>query len=109
MKHLSAVSALAAIGLIATLVYVSCGAQTNKGPKDGYVPDEETAIAIAVAVWNPIYGKDQIANEKPYNASLSNGVWTVMGSLPKKNSLGGVAEADISKNGGRILRVIHGK
>ena len=29
-------------------------------PKEGYVPDAETAIAIAVAVWNPIYGKDKI-------------------------------------------------
>jgi hypothetical protein len=25
-------------------------------PKKGYVPDEQTAIAIAVAVWTPIYG-----------------------------------------------------
>jgi Na+-translocating ferredoxin:NAD+ oxidoreductase RnfG subunit len=80
----------------------------NYKPKDGYVPDEETAIIIAVAVWKPIYGKEKIENEKPYKANLKNGVWTVTGSLPKGRK-GGVAEAEISKDDGRILRIIHGK
>lgn len=26
-------------------------------PVDGFVPDQATAIAIAVAVWAPVYGK----------------------------------------------------
>jgi hypothetical protein len=76
--------------------------------KDGYVPDEQTAIAIAVAVWTPIYGKDKIEGEKPYKAQLKNGVWTVTGSLPEGFD-GGVAEADIAKDDGCILRVIHGQ
>jgi hypothetical protein len=80
--------------------------QANYKPEEGYVPDEETAIAIAVAVWNPIYGKKQIESEKPYHASLKNGVWTVTGSLPE-GSDGGTAIAEISKDNGRILRVIH--
>ncbi|MEO8206301.1 MAG: NTF2 fold immunity protein [Chthoniobacterales bacterium] len=58
-------------------------------PKAGYVPDSQTAIAIAVAVWNPIYGKKQIGNEKPYNAVLKDGVWTVTGSMPKPMLGGG--------------------
>jgi hypothetical protein len=83
-------------------------AENNYKPKDGYVPDADTAITIAVAVWNPIFGKDQIANEKPYKTSLSKGIWTVEGSLPE-GMVGGVAEAEISKDDGRIVRVIHGK
>jgi len=82
--------------------------RSNYKPKEGYVADEETAIAIAVAVWKPIYGKEKIENEKPYKASLKDGIWTVRGSLPKGRH-GGVAEAEISKDDGRILRVIHGK
>jgi len=77
-------------------------------PKDGYVPDAETAIAIAVAVWNPIYGKDHIAHERPYRATLSNGIWTVVGSLPR-GYVGGVAEAEIAQDDGRILGITHGK
>jgi hypothetical protein len=93
---------------VAVMVHASGDAENNYKPKDGYVPNAETAIAIAVAVWNPIYGKDQIAKEKPYKAHLSKGIWTVEGSLPE-GADGGVAEADISKDDGRILRVVHGK
>lgn len=79
-------------------------------PSNGYVPDEQTAIAIAVAVWNPIYGKEKIEREAPFKATLSNGVWTVTGSLPEgKHILGGVAIVEISKDDGAILRLSHGK
>jgi hypothetical protein len=77
-------------------------------PSNGFVPDEKTAIKIAEAVWIPIYGDKQIQSEKPFVASLKNGVWTVEGSLPKDWD-GGVAIAEISKRDGRILRVSHGK
>lgn len=82
--------------------------QHSYKPEAGYVPDPETAIRIALAVWEPIYGKEQIAGEKPYVATLSGEVWTVHGSLPKQG-VGGVAEIDIRKDDGRILRVSHGK
>ncbi len=77
-------------------------------PRDGYVPDAATAIKIAVAVWEPIYGADQIAKEKPYRAGLANGVWTVQGTVPSR-SLGGAAIAEIARDDARILRVSHGK
>jgi hypothetical protein len=72
----------------------------------GCVTDEQTAITIAISVWTPIYGKAQIENEKPYKAKLSNGVWTVKGSLPEGYD-GGTAVAEISQEDGRILKVIH--
>jgi hypothetical protein len=94
---------------VVLLASVSIGADRNSyKPKLGFVPDEQTAIAIAIAVWIPIYGKQQIENEKPYQASLKDGVWTVTGSLPK-GFKGGTAEARISKDRGCILRVIHYK
>ena len=80
----------------------------NYKPQNGYVPDAETAIKIAVAVWTPIYGKGSIERQKPYQATLRNGIWYVTGSLPK-NTLGGVAEAEISRDDGRIIRIIHGQ
>jgi len=71
------------------------------------VPDGATAIKIAVAVWEPIYGRGQIASEAPYSAKLNKGVWLVEGHLPQ--GVGGVAEVEISKETGKILRVWHGK
>ena len=77
-------------------------------PPQGYVPDATTAKAIVVAVWSPIYGAKHIQSEKPFRVSLKNGVWTVKGSL-RRGWKGGVAEAEISKRDGRILRISHGK
>ncbi len=97
--------------LAVLLIPIFCYSQAirpNYQPKDGYVPDAATAIAIAQAVWGPIYGKEHITHEKPFKATLHNGVWRVEGSLPK-GYLGGVAVAEISKKDGRILGVIHGK
>ena len=93
------------------LIPMFCYSQTIRPtyqPKDGFVPDAATAIAIAQAVWEPIYGREQIAHEKPFTAVLHNGIWRVEGSLPK-GTFGGVAIAEISKKDGRILGVIHGK
>jgi hypothetical protein len=77
-------------------------------PPKGFVPDEQTAISIAVAVWSPIYGREQIESEKPFKASLKDGVWTVTGTLPEGYD-GGTAIADILQENGCILRVIHGQ
>ncbi len=76
--------------------------------KGGFVPDEQTAIAIAVAVWKPIFGNDNIENQKPWRAYLVNDTWIVIGSLPEGYS-GGVAWAGISKQTGEILHVTHDK
>lgn len=80
----------------------------NVIPENGYVPDEETAIGIAVAVWIPIYGKKQIESKKPFKAVLKNDVWHIEGSLPM-GWLGGVPEAEIDKKTGRIIRISHGE
>ena len=98
--------------LLAAAVVLACGAigpQDAYIPAEGYVPTAEVAIKIAVAVWEPIYGAATIAEEKPFKATLAEGVWTIEGTLPKRYKKGGVALAEISKRDGRILRVIHGK
>ncbi|MEP7076882.1 MAG: YbbC/YhhH family protein [Acidobacteriota bacterium] len=76
--------------------------------KTGYVSNEQEAVEIAVRSWVPIYGKDQIENEKPYVAELKNEIWTVTGSLPK-DWVGGVAIARISQKDGKILETGHTK
>ena len=72
------------------------------------MPDAATAIRIAQAVWEPIYGKKHIDEKRPFKALLKDGIWHVSGSLPE-GWLGGVPEADISKATGEILQVTHGR
>jgi hypothetical protein len=109
MKTITAILLALGVGLAIGVTE----SQDNYVPEDGYVPSEDVAIKIAVAVWEPIYGADKIAKEKPFHAKIADGVWTVEGSLPKgalaKGMKGGVALAKISKADGRIIRVIHGK
>ncbi len=72
------------------------------------VATKETAIALAVAVWTSIYGKEKIEKESPYQAIRVGDYWFVSGSL-EKGWLGGTAEAVINATDGRFLNVSHGK
>ena len=86
-------------------------AKTTKGyvPPNGFVPTAETAIAVAEAVLQPVYGKDQIESERPFKAVLNGKVWVVSGSVPRHDPPpgaecpGGAAEIRISKQTGQVL------
>ncbi len=80
----------------------------NFKPKDGFVPNEKTAIAIAVAILTPIFGEKTIQEESPFKAILKDGVWRVQGTLPTGH-IGGSVVAEILKEDARILRVSHGQ
>jgi hypothetical protein len=84
------------------------GSVAGYQPANGVVPDPATAIAIAVAVWEPVYGKKDIAEQAPYRATLKDGRWTVTGTLPK-GRVGGTATAVIDKMNGRIITMFHTK
>lgn len=97
---------LAAIS--ATAMLRSQGPEHSYVPTGGFISDSSVAIAIAEAVLVPIYGRANIERQRPFAASLADGVWTVMGHL-SENMRGGVALVQISKQDGRILRVSHGR
>ncbi len=73
------------------------------------VPNEQTAITIAVAVWTPIYGEALIQKQKPFRAELKGEIWFVYGSLPQGVTRGGTMEAEISRLDGKVTRVGHGR
>lgn len=75
-------------------------------PSEGFVPNKETAIAIAVAVWKPIYGDEPIKRQAPYRATLVDGIWVVRGNM-KGLAPGGTAKALIRQDTGEILQTIH--
>jgi hypothetical protein len=106
MKKIIMLMGFSLVGI--SIVLVAGSRQRSYVPPEGFVPNEKTAIRIAVAVWSPIYGEEKIEAEKPFVATLKNGVWMVHGSLPK-GLAGGVAIAQIAKRDGRILQVSHGR
>jgi len=92
---------------------------SQESARRNYVPNSETAIAIAEAVLIPVYGKKQIESERPFRARLTDEVWTVAGTLycqngnPQSNKppscVGGTAVVKISKLDARIISMTHYK
>lgn len=75
--------------------------------KNGYVPNEATAIKIAEAIWLPIYG-EEIYKHKPFKAVLlKNQIWRVTGTVHTK--IGGGPIAEIQKSDCKVLKIIHEK
>jgi len=73
-------------------------------PKEGVVRDADTAIRIAEAIWNPIYGEEVVERQKPLQAELKfHVVWIVSGSTRKEGA--NPLSAFILKADGRILAV----
>ncbi|MGH2647485.1 MAG: YbbC/YhhH family protein [Ginsengibacter sp.] len=95
----------------AILTMLNMNAQKTNGSfppeNEGYVPNAETAIKVAEAIWLPIYG-DKIYDSKPFKATLKdNEVWVVVGTLHTQK--GGVPYAEIQKKDCKVLNVIHTK
>lgn len=90
--------------------------------KFDYVPNSDTAIRIAEAIWLPIYGQ-AIYKRKPFKATLvGDSIWYVTGSLQKSGYhinesgdtifqavRGGVPCALIDKKSGCVIKVYHSK
>jgi hypothetical protein len=85
----------------------------NVVPAKGYIPDERTAVAVGLAVLEPVYGHEVLESERPFRAHLENGVWVVEGTLRKTSfgsvQLGGTAVVDLDARTGRVMRMIHYK
>jgi NTF2 fold immunity protein len=94
--------------LVVILMLTSPVLAQAPAPKNGFIPDEATAIRVAEAILDPIYGEKQILTERPFHASLNDGIWTVSGSLPQGWD-GGVATIRIDKKTGTVISYIHGK
>ena len=74
-------------------------------PKNGYVPDEDTAIKIAKAILEPMIGRQGVKMREPFRANLHNSVWEILGktNLPPSIRGGGGIDMRINKQTGEIL------
>lgn len=76
-------------------------------PVSGVVPDEQTAVNIAHAIFQPVFGITEVEKWQPYHAQLDRrGFWTVYGTLPR-GTKGGTPMLKISRRDGRVLEVWH--
>jgi NTF2 fold immunity protein len=84
-------------------VFLSIQAMAPERKQRNYVPNKETAIKIAEAIWLPIFDKE-IYKHKPFNVELkSDSIWHVYGTRPATNYRGGTPHIYISKKDCRVL------
>jgi hypothetical protein len=94
---------------VASLIFGTFGFGESRPrlPAAGVVPDEQTAVKIAEAIFPPVFGAAEVGKWQPYHAQLDkDGVWTVYGTLPS-GFHGGTPMLKISKRDGRVLEVWH--
>jgi hypothetical protein len=91
------------------LPHVASGKTTNSGldykmpgPKEGLVPDKETAIKIAEVILFRLYGQENITTQKPYVVTQDENIWWVCGTL-KEGMLGSSFKIAISQQTAAIL------
>ena len=93
--------------IVLLLCFSSVAGSKPKLPPQGVVPDEQTAVKIAEAVFRPIFGTEEVSKWQPYHAQLDkNGAWTVYGTLPR-GSRGGTPMLKIKKQDGSVIEVWH--
>jgi hypothetical protein len=86
---------------------LSANGERGRLPENGVVPDEQTAVSVAEAVFRPVYGKDYVDKFLPYHAVLQDDLWTVYGTLRPAGAHGGTPQLRISKQDGRVLEIWH--
>lgn len=75
-------------------------------PKNGFVPDEETAVKIAEIIFNKTFNQ-KVFNSKPFKVELKDdSIWVIEGTL-KPRTLGGVPYIEIRKSDCKVICVKH--
>ena len=78
----------------------------SAGPKEGYVPDKDTAIKIAEVILFRLYGERDVTSQKPYVVTEDENIWWVCGTL-KKDELGSSFTIAISRQTAAVLYLEH--
>ena len=74
------------------------------GPRDGYVPDRETAVKIAEVILSRLYGEKTILASRPYKVVEDDNIWWICGTVPE-GSMGTAFRIAISRQTAAVLYV----
>lgn len=72
------------------------------------IPNSKTAVEIAESILFPIYGKDNIIKQRPYDVSFTDGYYIINGTFPKPQ-IGGTFIIIINSKDGKVIKLTHGE
>lgn len=70
--------------------------------------NSKTAVEIAENILFPIYGKDNIIKQRPYDVNFIDGYYIINGTFPKP-TIGGTFLIIINSKDGKVIKLTHGK
>lgn len=72
------------------------------------IPDAKTAVEISESILFPIYGKDNIIKQRPYDINFIDGYYIINGTSPKVQ-IGGNFIIIINSKDGKVIKLTHGE
>lgn len=72
------------------------------------IHNSKTAVEIAESILFPIYGKDNIIKQRPYDVNFTDGYYIIIGTFPKPQ-IGGTFIIIINSKDGKVIKLTHGK
>ena len=92
---------------VGCLIYFSIGAVSVKQQpvQINYVPNETTAVKIAEAIWVGVWGEEKVNKSKPIKATLTDGIWHVVGTMPPTATKGGTMHMTLQASDCKIIDV----
>jgi len=99
---------LAGAGAVVQDARCSAAIEFNQEPQ-AMIDNPDMAMKIAEIYLTKFYGEKVMKAEVPLRASLQGDVWHLTGRDLPTGSVGGVAEIDLCRTNGQVLRVVHGE
>lgn len=72
------------------------------------IPNSTTAVEISESILFPIYGKENIIRQRPYNVNFIDGYFVINGTLPK-SEIGGSFIIIMNSKDGKVIKLTHGE
>lgn len=72
------------------------------------IPDPKTAVEISESILFPIYSKENIIKQRPYNVNFIDGYYIIKGTFPK-SQIGGTFMIIINSKDGKVIKLTHGE
>ncbi|UFH33590.1 YbbC/YhhH family protein [Chryseobacterium sp. C-71] len=70
--------------------------------------DPKTAVEISESILFPIYGKENIIKQRPYDVHFIHGYYIIKGTFPEPQ-IGGTFIIIINSKDGKVIKLTHGE
>ena len=82
--------------------------KSNEFSPTKIISNSKTAVEIAENILFPIYGKDNIIKQRPYDVNFVDGYYIIEGTFPE-TQIGGNFIIILNAKDGKVIKLTHGE